>query len=40
MDIGIDFYVVQFIVKRAAKDKNHYVLNISLLPTLETYLAF
>lgn len=26
MNIGIDFYVVQFIVKSTAKKKNHYIL--------------
>lgn len=40
MNIGIDFYVVQFIVKSTAKKKNHYILNISFLPNLEAYLAF
>lgn len=38
MSISIDFYVVQFIVKIIAK-KNHYVLKVSLLPTLEAHLA-
>lgn len=40
MNIGIDFYVVQFIVESTAKKKNHYVFNFSLFPTLEAYLAF
>lgn len=40
MNIGIDFYVVQFIVESTEGKENHYKLNLSLLSTLEIHLAF